>query len=314
MSQSGCSLHQYRNVHPVLTLACGFSVLVTSSLAVAQEKPAKASYSPFSVSVSRVSTQPAELGDGTGELQRDNWLIGGKANFRLNRQWAVGLNVGYDKLDYDWTVISPNSSDLFPNGQTWSNIDRYRAGVSLTYRPDKHWMFMLAPQVQYAYADTASSKNAQSYGAVASAMYLFDTGNLLGFGVVYLNDIEEVRTVPYLAIRWQLSGHWQIANPFQAGFSGPAGLELSYQINHDWDVGVGGAKRTQRFLLADDDLSVEIDEWASFVRGGWQVTDALSMNGYVGYFFDGSLELSQQLGTEKISNQGAAALAIEFKF
>lgn len=314
MSQSGRTLNQSCHVHSLIAVVSGLGLLFSSPLALAQEKPTKASFSPFSVSVSKVATETAEIGNGASELQRDNWLIGGKANFRLNKQWAVGLNVGYDKLDYDWNVISPNSSDLFPNGQTWSNIDRYRAGVSLTYRPDKHWMFMLAPQVQYAYADTASSKNAQSYGAVASAMYLFDSGNLLGFGVAYLNDIEEVRTVPYLAIRWQLSEHWLIANPFQAGFSGPAGLEISYKINKDWDIGFGGAKRTQRFLLADDDLSVEIDEWVSFVRGGWQITDAFSVNGYLGYFFEGSLELSQQLGTEDISNQGAGALALEFKF
>ncbi|MCA1896347.1 DUF6268 family outer membrane beta-barrel protein [Shewanella putrefaciens] len=273
---------------------------------------------PFKLSIAQVSTQSAEVSDSNTELQRDTLLLNAGVNVPLNRQWSVGINFGYDRLDYDWRNINltgaNNVSSLFgADGQAWDDINRYRAGVSLTYRLDKHWAFFLAPQLQYAYADTASFNHAQSYGVVASAMYVFDFGNMIGFGVAYLNDIDEVRTVPYLAMRWQINDNWALANPFKAGFSGPAGLELSYQFNSDWNIGFGSSKRTERFLIEDDDTAVEINEWVGYVRGGWQATPAVSVNLYAGYYFNGELEVTRQAAVD-MDNQGAAALDIEFKF
>ncbi len=173
---------------------------------------------------------------------------------------------------------------------------------------------MLAPKLQYAYADNASSSNAQSYGAVLSGMYRFDSGNLLGFGVAYLNDIDEVRTVPFIAVNWQITENLKLGNPFSAGFSGPAGLELSYQLSSDWNLGFGTSKRTNRFLIADDKNTAEIDEWVSFARVGWDISRSVSVNAYAGYFFNGELELNPQNSVEDIDNQGAAALDVTFKF
>ncbi|MCL1089816.1 DUF6268 family outer membrane beta-barrel protein [Shewanella profunda] len=288
-----------------------------TSVAIGAEKPEQDRKS-FRLSIAQVSTQSAEVANGNTELQRDSLLLNAGVNIPLNRQWSLGVNLGYDRLDYDWRHISltgaNNVSPLFGgDGQIWDHINRYRAGVSLNYRLDKHWAFFLAPQLQYAYADTASFSHAQSYGVVASAMYAFESGNMIGFGVAYLNDIDEVRTVPYLAMRWQINEHWALANPFKAGFSGPAGLELSYQFNSDWNIGFGSSKRTERFLIEDDDIAVEINEWASYIRGGWQATPTISVNLYAGYYFNAELEVTHQ-ATVDMDNQGAAALDIEFKF
>lgn len=288
-----------------------------SCAAIAADKPSQ-EYKPFRLSVAQISTQSAEVANGNTELQRDSLLLSAGMNVPLNQQWSLGFRVGYDRLDYDWRNITltgaNNVAPLFgTDGQNWDHINRYRAGVSLNYRMDKHWAFFLAPQIQYAYADTASASEAQSYGIVASAMYAFDSGNMIGFGVAYLNDIDEVRTVPYLAMRWQIDEHWALANPFQAGFSGPAGLELSYRFNSDWNVGFGSSRRTERFLIEDDDTVVETNEWVSYLRGGWQATPALAVNLYAGYYFDGELEVTDQTALD-MDSQGAAALDIEFKF
>ncbi|MGL4713652.1 MAG: DUF6268 family outer membrane beta-barrel protein [Shewanella sp.] len=288
-----------------------------SCAAIAADKPSR-EYKPFRLSVTQISTQSAEVANSNTELQRDSLLLNAGMNVSLDKQWSLGFRVGYDRLDYDWrniTLTGANSvAPLFgTDGHNWDHINRYRAGVSLNYRMDKHWAFFLAPQIQYAYADTASASQAQSYGIVASAMYAFDSGNMMGFGVAYLNDIDEVRTVPYLAMRWQINEHWALANPFQAGFSGPAGLELSYQFNPDWNMGLGSSRRTERFLIKDDDIAVETNEWVSYLRGGWRATPALTVNLYAGYYFDGELEVTDQAALE-MDSQGAAALDIEFKF
>ncbi|WP_028771659.1 DUF6268 family outer membrane beta-barrel protein [Shewanella waksmanii] len=288
------------------------TVVVASSLLSAPSYAAGKPYSPFSVSVSRISTFEADVGDQGQNLQRDTWLLGAKTGIPINRQWSIGLNVNYDKLNFDW---AQSNQTLFANNiAPWGDVDRYGAGLSLMYRPNAQWMFMLAPKLQYAYADGASSSNAQSYGVVASGMYRFGNGNLLGLGVAYLNDISEVRTVPYLAVNWQISEQLKLSNPFSAGFSGPAGLELSYQFTDTIDMGFGASKRTQRFLVADDEQTIEIDEWVSFLRAGWAVTDSLMLNGYAGYYFNSEMELNSPEIVEEIDNQTALALALEYKF
>lgn len=300
-----------------LQKGCLLLLPLISSAAIAADKPSQ-EYKPFRLSVTQISTQSSEVANGNTELQRDSLLLNAGMNVPLDKQWSLGFRVGYDRLDYDWRNITltgaTNVAPLFgTDGQNWDHINRYRASVSFNYRMDKHWAFFLAPQIQYAYADTASASQAQSYGIVASAMYAFDSGNMIGFGVAYLNDIDEVRTVPYLAMRWQINENWTLANPFQAGFSGPAGLELSYQFNPDWNIGLGSSRRTERFLIEDDNTAVETNEWVSYLRGGWRATPALTVNLYAGYYFDGELEVTNQAALE-MDNQGAAALDIEFKF
>lgn len=289
---------------------------LVSCAGIAAEKPSQEYWSFFRAS--QVSTQSADVADGSTELQRDSLFLNAGVNIPLDQQWSLGFRVGYDRLNYDWDNIqftgTNNVASLFgSNGQPWDNIDRYSASFSLNYKMDKHWAFLLAPQIQYAYADTASSSNAKSYGVVISAMYTFDSGNMIGFGGAYLNDIDEVRTVPYLSIHWKINENWTLSNPFQAGFSGPAGLELSYRFNSDWDIGFGSSRRTERFLIEDDDTVVETNEWVSYLRAGWQATPALTMNLVAGYYFNGELEATNQSELD-MDNQAVAGLDIEFKF
>ena len=301
----------------LVCMGLGLIAFLSNAVSAAEGRQ-QAQYKPFKLSVSQISTQSASVANGDTELQRDSLLLNAGVNLPLNKQWSIGMRVGYDRLDYDWRNIrltgANNAAALFNHtGETWENIDRYRASIAVNYRMDKHWSFMLSPQIQYAYADTASASNAQSYGVVASAMYAFESGNMLGFGVAYLNDIDEVRTMPYLAVSWQINDRWRLANPFQAGFSGPAGLELSYQVSPAWNVGFGNSRRTERFLVADKDTVVETNEWVSYLRAGWQATPAIALNLYAGYYFNGELEVTDEAALD-LDNQGAVALDLEFRF
>ena len=273
----------------------------------------KPNFSPLSISMSHIGTAESDVGEDNHSLQRSSWLFDINAKIPLNRQWSVGFNLGYGDLNYDW---QQGGSSLFGNKfNDWQQVNRYSAGVSLSYRLDEHWMFMVAPKLQYAYADTASSSDASSYGVVASGLYRFDNGNLVGLGVAYLNDISEVRTVPFIAVNWQITDAWRLGNPFAAGFTGPAGLELSYKMSPSIDFGFGASKRTQRFLLEGDDTTVEIDEWVSFLRVGWRATDSIVLTGHAGYYFNGELELNTpQVEVESIDAQAALAFTAEYKF
>ncbi|GAA0789641.1 MULTISPECIES: DUF6268 family outer membrane beta-barrel protein [Pseudomonadati] len=287
---------------PIILVAVG----LTSMDAQASKR------SPFELSVARTTVQSADVGEAGNELKRDVWLTKLSAAMPLNKQWMIGANVGYDNLDYGWRVNQ--QSPLRNNSVPWSSINQYSAGLSLIYRPDNQWTFLFAPKLQYAYANTASSSNAESYGVVASGMYRFESGNMLGVGVAYLNDINEVRTVPYLAVRWQVADKWVLANPFQAGFSGPAGLELTYELSSNWNFGVGSSRRTESFLIENDDKAIKIEEWVGFARAGWKISESVSLNAYAGYYFSGEMELSEPEFSEDLSNQAAAALAFKVNF
>lgn len=291
------------------TSVAKWSIISTSlfSFFVAAKPPAD--FSPFTFSVSRVTTGNADVGNDGNELQRDQWLTNFKAKMPVSKQWILGLDLGYDQLDYDWKSPSGEATDY-----AWDDIHRFRAGVSVVYRPDNHWIFMLSPRLQYAYADTATASEAQSYGVVMSAMHRFSSGHLFGLGVAYLNDIDEVRTVPFFAFRWQINDAWYLSNPFSVGFSGPGGAELSYLATPDWEFGLGVSKRTSRFLIADNENTAEIDEWVSHLRASWKWTPKITLSAFAGYFFNGELELNPEGTDETIENQGGAALEARFSF
>ncbi len=290
-----------------------FFICVLSPMVLAADQNVK-QYPPFSISVSKIFTGEADVGAGDQTLQRDTWIFDAKFIQPLSRQWSLAFNLSYANLDYDWQHAKQAMFDGAVN--PWSGLIRYSAGLSVMYRPNKHWVFMMAPKLQYAYADVdgISSRDSMSYGVVATGLYRFSDGNMLGLGVAYLNDISEVRTVPYLAVRWQICDNLKLGNPFSAGFTGPAGLELTYQVSPVFDIGFGTSKRTQRFLVQNEDTTVELDEWVSFLRAGWTVNDSITLNAYAGYYFNGEMELSETKWVETLDNQLSFALAAKYEF
>ncbi|MBT1444921.1 autotransporter outer membrane beta-barrel domain-containing protein [Shewanella sp. JM162201] len=264
--------------------------------------------SPFSLQAAWVTTGDADVGPAS--LGRDMYMFDAKGVYSLDKQWSVGWSAGYDVLDFRWQTDAP---ELFRGAApSWNSINRYNLGLSLGYRSG-NWTYLVSPMLQYAWADTASSSDARSVGVVATAMRRFENGNLLGLGALYLDDIGESRALPFLALRWQLTDRLTLANPFDAGFSGPAGLELIYQSSPAWDIGLGSSRRSQRLLLTDEGQTVEIDEWVTFARLGWQIGRKVSLNAYAGWMFDGEMELGSG-EREDIGAEGAAALSFNVSF
>jgi hypothetical protein len=292
--------------------------------------PSRAMTPGFKLDMSGIYHADSELDSGSqnqqAQLQRNSWAVKLSASSALNQTLSFGANIGYEKKQYDWSGLLSSSNTLGlldTNVMPWQSADFYTLGVSLSYRPNNKWMFLLSPQVKYAYADTSSASDAQSYGAVVSAMYRFASGNMLGLGVAYLNDLDEVKTVPYLAVRWQISDKWLLSNPFKAGFSGPAGLELSYKASDKLDVGFGVSRRSEVFAAAyvpnsgtqgREAQSVGIQEWVSFIRASWQLTPSLELSGYGGYIFGGEMEIEPQGIAYDLAGQAATGLNLSISF
>ncbi|WP_445946163.1 autotransporter outer membrane beta-barrel domain-containing protein [Shewanella sp.] len=255
------------------------------------------------------------------ELQRNTWALDLSARMPINRQWSIGSSIKYENQEFDWTRLTQGqvATNFFDNDiAPWQSVKQYSASVSLNYRPNERWMLLLSPQIKYAYADTSRASDAQSYGAVFSAMRRFSAGNVLGLGLIYLNDLNEVKTVPYLAVRWQLSDNWLLSNPFKPGFSGPAGLELSYRFSPSLDVGFGASARRERFAVGaatgDNEQSIEIQEWLGFTRISWQVDPMVEVSAYGGYFFNGEMESSINDSRYDLAGQLATGINVSLSF
>ena len=54
-----------------------------------------------------------------------------------------------------------------------------------------------------------------------------------------------------LPIYWKITDRLRLTNPFRAGPTGPAGLELVYKRDEKWEFAGGGAARGFRFRLDD---------------------------------------------------------------
>ena len=281
-------------------------LFLTAAISAAFQVDARPAHiKPLSITASHIQSADTDL-PGDNQLSRRSTNLELSAGARLSSKWMAGISAGADWLDY--ATRTPLAYSM-----GWSDIQRYHAGMFVRYRANERWSFMAAPKLQYAWADGANRSDAMAYGVVMSGIYRFDSGNTLGFGVAYLNDIDEVRTIPYLAIDWQLTERWSIANPFQAGFSGPAGLELRYTLSDDWQFGVGSSRRTTRFLTnLEGKQAAEVEEWVGFGRATWQVNDAITLNALAGFYFDSELEVG--FLTQELDSQAAVALAVKFAF
>lgn len=280
------------------------------------DKKPSSKQSPFELSISRITTGESAINHSDDSLTRNSWLTDFSIKFPLNLRHRVFASVsfGYDKLDYQWSLSGISPSSAFINAGDWENIQRYSASVSVIYKPEESWLFILSPKVQKAYAAGASSSDAISYGGVITGMYTFASGNTLGAGAAYLNDLDDVRVIPFVAIKWQINENWSLTNPFSAGFSGPAGLELRNQLTPNVELGFGGSRRTQRFLLNTKPQNAEIEEWVAFARIAWNVNSQLTLNTYGGFIFDGELTISNPEESVVMDNQGAAAISLDYRF
>lgn len=183
---------------------------------------------------------------------------GGEAGYTgvltsLGRSWAidarssVGLQLG---LDYeDWRFDAPIA---FGGRDPWDSI--YRANISLpyTFATQGGWRWNVTPTIEYSGESNARFSDALEYGAMLSVAKRLRPDLLLGLGFGVFERIEETRAFPFIAIDWRITEQVRLANPFPSGPAGPAGLELSYALPADWEIGIGGAYRSFRHRLDRD--------------------------------------------------------------
>lgn len=207
----------------------------------------------------------------------------------------AGVTLNYDYLDYRF-------SDPVAFGGTapWNTVQRLGFSVPINHVLGGGWGISFVPSFDWIGERGAKAGESFSWGAVAAATKRYADGSTLGLGIGAFDRFEQTTVFPYLVVDWPLTQRLRLTNPAVAGPTGPAGLELRYQADGGWDLGVGGAYRTIRFRLSDSGAVPNgIGEERGlplFVRVSRDFGAGASLNVYAGAIVAGSLRLEDANG------------------
>ena len=218
-----------RNLTMATALAC-------SSLAHAQT----ADWTPF-VSITPIYQGKADL-NGGGDYSADHLLLRGGISGDLGNGKRAGVTLNYDYSDYSFS-----NPAAFGGHAPWGNVERYGVSVPLSMALNDGWSVGIAPSVDWFGERGADSGESLSWGSLFTASKRYANGNRLGFGFGAFDRLEKTSVFPMLLVDWKLAERWKLVNPLPAGPTGPAGLEIDYHLDSDWNVGFGAAWRSTRF-------------------------------------------------------------------
>ncbi len=182
--------------------------------------------------------------DGGGHMNVASYYFGVTARKQFTPEFAVAFGAIYELDDYQFSGVRS-----IPMARPWDKVQRYGLGIPLTYAINQQWQFVVVPMAQFSGETGARWSKSLVYGGVVSVAYGFGQGSFVGVGVGTFSNIEKVSVFPFLAINWRINDHWRLRNPLQTSPAGPAGLELSYILNDQWEFGLAGAYRVHRFRL-----------------------------------------------------------------
>lgn len=166
----------------------------------------------------------------------------------------------------------------------------------------EHWGIHVGPVVQYAGERGAEFGDSLLYGGIVFASYRASRDLLIGFGAGVFYRLEETRVFPSLFFFWRITDRLRLGNSYRLSPAGPAGLELTYSLDKNWQLGVGGGYRSFRFRL-DKDGPVpggigENTSWPAYVRLGGKIWPPINIDIFAGAAFSGKLKLDDRRGHE----------------
>lgn len=222
--------------------------------------------------------------DGGGRFDWAGVIASASVYRQFTPQFGAGLS-----LQYDWQQWHFDAPVRFGGASPWRDVYQPQVGATLMYAFSEDVQAMVMPSVSWSYANGASTGDALNYGAVAIVSRDFSPTLTLGVGAAVYRQIDRTRVFPFVAIDWKIDDRWRLTNPFSAGPTGGAGLELVYKASDEWQAGFGGTYRSYAFRLASDGA----------------VPDGIGENSFIPLF----VRLSRNIGKQAQVDLYAAALA-----
>jgi len=267
-----------------------------------------------SAAVSGIAQFDTDL-HGGGSFRWSGAIASASLYRQFTPQLGAGLSVQYD--GQQWHFGNPVRM-----GATapWRDVYQPQVGATLMYAISEEWRVVVSPSVSWAYANGASTGDALNYGAVVIASRDFSPTFTLGLGAAVFRQIDKTRAFPFVAIDWQIDDKWRLTNPFPAGPTGGAGLELVYKASDDWQAGFGGTYRSYAFRLAQDGpVPGGIGENTFipvFLRLSRNIGRQAQLDLYAAALANGTLKVKNREGNELASDgyDVAPAVAVTFRY
>jgi Domain of unknown function (DUF6268) len=135
-----------------------------------------------------------------------------------------------------------------------------------------------------------------------SAVYRANPNLSIGFGAGVFYRLKETRFFPSLIVSWKITDRLRLGNSYRLGVTGPAGLELSYKLDDNWEVAAGGGNRSSRFRLDENGSTPggigENSSWPVYARVGRKLGSVFRLDLYGGAAFRGSMKLQDLNGND----------------
>lgn len=200
----------------------------------------------FSASAVPIHQFSSDLDSG-GEAGFSGLLASLAGRWPMGGGSSVGLALSLDYEDWHFDGLG-----AFGGSDPWDAVTRFGVSVPFTFVTEGGWRLGISPRVEYAGESGARFSDSLEYGATLTAARALREDFTLGLGVAVFERLEETSAFPFVAVDWRINERWRLTNPLPGGPSGPAGLEIRYQLGSDWELGLGGAYRSDRFRLDRD--------------------------------------------------------------
>jgi len=207
----------------------------------------------------------------------------------------AGFTVNYDYFDYSF-----DRPVAFSGVAPWDKVQRYGFSTPVSFAGGDGWVFGVTPSFDWFRENGAASSEALVWGATMSAVKIYSNGNQLGLGVAAFDGMEETRVFPFPIVNWRFGNNWRLINPLAAGPTGAAGLELDYEFDSGWSLGIGAAWRKTRFRLSESGPVAngvgQISGAPIFLRAKVDFGPATTMNFYGGVIAAGNIRVEGPSG------------------
>ena len=279
--------------------------LVASAAAQTDKASGRGQRIAYSASGTPIHQFESDLAGG-GQFNVTRYFLAFDAKTPLNRTQAVGLTLTYSLEDYNFA-----GRTALGDQQPWDRIHRLGVGVPFSFSSANRWHFLFTPSLEFARESGADWNDALTYGVVFSAVRSVRPTLTIGVGVGAFNRLEQNVLFVFPAVNWQITQRLRLSNPFRAGPTGPAGLELVYTHSGKWEIAGGAAYRSLRFRLDDNGpIPNGIGEERAlplFGRLSRKLGQALKLDLYAGVLVEGQLSIDDPNGNEVVSDDYGSA-------
>jgi hypothetical protein len=251
---------------------------------------AQAQMAGSSVSLGQVHLSDARLDSGAAvSVSTTQFSLG--HSMQIAPTTSVGFQLRADQEN--WTFDGPVPA-------LWQDVRRLSLGVPLTHRFSERWAAMITPRVEWAGEAGAKGRDAIAWGLIAGASQQLAPGRRIGLGLSLSRPLGSgTELFPFFLVDWRFDERWRLFNPLGLGLSGPAGLELAYRVTPALELGLGGAWRSARFRLAEDNRRAaggvgQVSHVPVFLHAAWKPLPAFSLDAFAGVLLEGRLTIEDR--------------------